>query len=195
MRLTTCIHALYALAALSTSGPSTVPRPIVTVDADSAARVMILEELRGYYRDLHDRNWTSIVTHFYPAKVTARFAVPDDDPEWIALAVPPVEPHGTPDAHGYCVPNATIALVGHWARVLARRCSGETDEAWFYVMSGRWKIIHLASGTALTTSHAGRISRRGTSRAVPEHVSFAAWLRSSRSTIATTSSPSTGEHP
>ena len=62
MMLMACIHALYALAALSISSPPTLSRPTLTNDADSAARVMILEELRGYYRDLHDRNWTSIVT-------------------------------------------------------------------------------------------------------------------------------------
>jgi hypothetical protein len=156
---------------------------------------MILEELRGYYRDLHDRNWTSIVTHFYPAKVTARFAVPDGDREWLALDMPPLAPHLTADAHGYCMPNAAIAIVGHWARVRTRRCTGEADEAWFYSMSGRWKIIHLESGEALTTSEAHRNSRGTTSRAVPRHVSFAACLESFRSTIATTSSPSTGERP
>ncbi len=116
---------------------------------DSAAVAMISEELRGYYRDLHDRNWTSIITHFYPAKVTARFAVPDTDPAWAALAAPPAEPHEMPDAHGYCSPRWTIAIVGSWARVRTRRCTGELDEAWFYVMSGQWKIIHLVSGAPL----------------------------------------------
>jgi hypothetical protein len=116
---------------------------------DSAAVAMISEELRGFYRDLHDRNWTSIITHFYPAKVTARFAVPDTDPAWAALAAPPAEPHETPDARGYCSPRWTIAIVGNWARVRTRRCTGELDEAWFYVMSGRWKIIHLVSGAPL----------------------------------------------
>jgi hypothetical protein len=156
---------------------------------------MILEELRGYYRDLHDRNWTSIVTHFYPAKVTARFAVPADDRDWLALDVPAVAPHETADAHRYCLPSVAIAIVGHWARARARRCSGEADEAWFYSMSGRWKIIHLESGEALTTSRATGNSRGPTSRAVARHVSFAACLESFRSTIATTSSPSTGERP
>jgi hypothetical protein len=194
MMLTTC-HALYALAVLATSGSPWPPAAALTGGADSAARVMILEELRGYYRDLHDRNWTSIVTHFYPAKVTARFAVPDDNREWLALAIPPLTPHERADAHGYCLPNAAIAIVGHWARVRARRCSGETDEAWFYSMSGHWKIIHLVSGASLTISDATRNSRRPTSRAVPTHVSFAACLESFRSTIATISSPSTGERP
>lgn len=195
MMLTACIHALSALAALSMSGPSTLLRPVPTGNADSAARVMILEELRGYYRDLHDRNWTSIVTHFYPAKVTARFAVPDHDPVWVALAEPAIEPHKSAEAHGYCLPNAAVAVVGRWARVRARRCTGEADEAWFYVMSGRWKIIHLVSGAPLTTSDASTIFRRSTSRAVPEHVSFAAWLKSFPSTIATTFSPNTGARP
>lgn len=118
---------------------------------DSAAVAMISEELRAFYRDLHDRNWTSIITHFYPAKVTARFAVPDSDPTWAALAAPPAEPHETPDAHGYCLPRSTIAIVGNWARVRTRRCTGELDEAWFYAMSGRWKMIHLVSETLLAT--------------------------------------------
>ncbi len=156
MMLMTCVHALYALSALSLSGQSAVTRLALAGTADSAASVQILEELRGYYRDLHDRNWTAVVTHFYPAKVTARFAVPEDNPEWSALAMPPVEPHGSPDAHGYCVPNTALAIVGHWARVRARRCTGEADEAWFYSMSGRWKIIHLVSGASLATSHASR---------------------------------------
>ena len=193
--LMTCIPALYALAVLSSAGQSSPLHVALRSNADSAASAQILEELRGYYRDLHDHDWTSIVTHFYPAKVTARFAVPDDDPGWSALATPPVEPHGSPDAHGYCVPNTAIAIVGHWARVRARRCTGEVDEAWFYSMSGRWKIIHLESGASLTTSHASRYCHRPSSRAVRLLVSFAPCLESSRSIIATTFSRSTGEHP
>jgi hypothetical protein len=153
MTLALCFRALFALSALSPSGQlaSQSGQVVYTRRADSAASVVILEELRAYYRDLHDRNWTSIVTHFYPAKVTARFAVPDGDGVWIALAAPPIEPHESPDSHGYCAPNTAVVVVGHWARVRARRCTGELDEAWFYSMSGRWKIIHLASGATLTT--------------------------------------------
>ena len=137
-----------AVAALLTTGnraPASRPGS-GSFHGDSAAVAMISEELRAFYRDLHDRNWTSIITHFYPAKVTARFAVPDTDPTWAALAAPPSEPHETPDSHGYCLPRSTIAIVGNWARVRTRRCTGELDEAWFYVMSGRWKMIHLVSG-------------------------------------------------
>jgi hypothetical protein len=153
MYLVLCLRALYALSACSPSGQLAAQRsPLAHVTAaDSAASAMILDELRAYYRDLHDRNWSSIVTHFYPAKVTARFAVPDHDRSWRALAAPPTERPGSPDSHGYCVPDMAIAVVGQWARVRARRCTGELDEAWLYSMSGRWKIIHLASGAPLTT--------------------------------------------
>ena len=153
MTLVLCLRALFALSACSPSGRLASQQPQVahTQRADSAASIVILDELRAYYRDLHDRNWTSIVTHFYPAKVTARYAVPDDDRAWIALAAPPIEPHESPDFHGYCVPNTTVAVVGYWARVRVRRCTGELDEAWFYSMSGRWKIIHLISGAPLST--------------------------------------------
>jgi hypothetical protein len=153
MRINSCIHVVYAIAAFAHPRQSSPALPGSRSPAsDSAATVLILEELRGYYRDLHDRNWTQIVTHFYPAKVTARFAVPDRDRGWIALAVPPPSAHDSADAHGYCLPDAAVAVVGHWARVRARRCTGEVDEAWMYSMSGRWKIIHLESGTLLTTS-------------------------------------------
>lgn len=140
-----------ALATLLTTGPRKPGTPFVNLERheDTAAVAMISEELRGFYRDLHDRNWTSIITHFYPAKVTARFAVPDTDPVWTALAAPPADPHESPDAHGYCMPRSAIAIVGNWARVRSRRCTGEVDEAWFYVMSGKWKIIHLISGPPL----------------------------------------------
>jgi hypothetical protein len=153
MNLALCLRALIALSALSPSSRLAPQRPAVvyTLRTDTAASVAIREELRAYYRDLHDRNWTSIVTHFYPAKVTARFAVPDDDRAWNALAAPPTDPHDSPDFHGYCVPKMAVTVVGHWARVRARRCTGELDEAWFYSMSGRWKIIHLVSGGPLTT--------------------------------------------
>ena len=158
MTHTTCFRALLgvAIAVLRFGDPRVTPREPISyaAAADSAACARILEELRGYYRDLHDRNWTSIVTHFYPAKVTARFAVPDRDSAWIALRVPPVEPSASPASRVYCEPRTAIAIVGNWARVLARRCTGEADEAWFYSMSGRWKIIHLDSGAPLTTAEA-----------------------------------------
>ena len=134
-----------ALAALSTTG-APVPRSD-SVSADAV--VAIGDEIRAYYRDLHDRDWSAIVTHFYPAKVTARFAVPDSAREWSALEAPAAEPRGDWHARDFCAPRVSIVIVGNWARLRARRCTGELDEAWFYVMSGKWKIIHLESGQAL----------------------------------------------
>jgi hypothetical protein len=136
-----------ALVALSTTSVSRAGAD----SAASAARIAIAEEMRAYYRDLHARDWNAIVTHFYPAKVTARFAVPDTRPEWMALEAPAPESPAPNDVRGVCAPRTAIAIVGKWARVRARRCSGELDEAWLYVMSGRWKIIHLESGPPLTT--------------------------------------------
>ena len=134
-----------ALVALSTTGA-----PLPSSDsASDAAIVAIGDEMRAYYRDLHDHAWSAIVTHFYPAKVTARFAVPDTQMEWIALEAPAAEPHAQLDAREFCAPRVAIVIVGNWARLRARRCTGELDEAWFYVMSGKWKIIHLESGEAL----------------------------------------------
>jgi hypothetical protein len=146
-------RVVWAVAALLTTGnrPLAPRAELHPSRGDSAAVAMISEELRAFYRDLHDKNWTSIITHFYPAKVTARFAVPDTDPTWAAAAAPAAEPHETPDSRGYCVPRSTIAIVGNWARVRTRRCTGELDEAWFYVMSGRWKMIHLVSGARSTS--------------------------------------------
>jgi hypothetical protein len=134
-----------ALVALSTTS-APVPRHD-SVSADAV--VAIGDEMRAYYRDLHDRDWSAIVTHFYPAKVTARFAVPDTAPEWSALTAPAADLRGDPHAREFCAPRVAIVIVGNWARLRARRCAGELDEAWFYVMSGKWKIIHLESDQTL----------------------------------------------
>jgi hypothetical protein len=163
---------------------------------DSAAVAAIVGELDALYRDLDDDNWTTLVTHFYPAKVTARFAVPDHDPAWLALAAPTLDTRAPTTFSGHCAPAAAVAIVGSWARVRARRCTGSIDELWFYSMSGRWKIIHLIFGVATTASIARPCEfPRTTSRAVASRVSFAACQKSFPSTTVTISSPSTGEHP
>ncbi len=155
MSLSPLPRIVCALAALFTTGHHAIAALTIAPAAptDSAVIAMISEELRAYYRDLHDRNWTQMLTHFYPAKVTARFAVPDTDSVWAALAPPRAEPHDATDAHGYCSPRAGIAIVGNWARVFARRCTGELDESWFYSMSGRWKMIHLVSAAPLMSAN------------------------------------------
>lgn len=110
---------------------------------------MIIEELRATYRDIDDRNWTSLLTHFWPAKVTARFAAPTDSSAWRRLAAPPPIAPSAPDHR--CAPRATVALFGSWSRVLARRCDEAVIEAWFYLMGGHWKIVHLVQAQPQST--------------------------------------------
>ncbi len=144
------LSAAYTLFALLTAGaPAAVlPHPSHRAPSDSAAAIMILEELRAAYRDIDDKNWTDLITHFLPAKVAARFAPPTTSSAWSNLAAPaPVPSAGAERAatgESYaCAPRAALVVIGSWARVLARRCDGPVFEAWFYFMSGHWKIVHL----------------------------------------------------
>lgn len=111
--------------------------------SDSAAEVAILAEMRAFYRDLDDRNWTALLDHFLPAKVTARWSPPLADAAWGRLEAPPSTGDGAGVAVGRCAAVATVAVVGDWARLLARRCGAPVDEAWFLRVHGRWKIVHL----------------------------------------------------
>jgi hypothetical protein len=99
--------------------------------------------MRAFYRDLDDRNWTALVTHFLPAKVTARWVPPVASSAWAHLEAPPPAPDGGAGASGRCAPRAAVAIVGAWARVRVRRCAAPVDEAWLLRVSGRWKIVHL----------------------------------------------------
>lgn len=139
------LSATCTLVALLTAGePATAPRhPSLTARADSAAEAMILDEMRAFYRDLDDGNWAALLDHFLPAKVTARWVPPVASREWARLEAPPPTPDGSASASDHCVPRTAVAVVGDWARLLARRCSAPVDEAWFFRMSGHWKIVHL----------------------------------------------------
>jgi hypothetical protein len=170
MSISLSTRIVCALAAIFTTGsPAPTTRLFIRdTPSDSAATAMIAEELHAFYRDLHDHNSTSMVTHFYPAKVTARFAVPATNPVWASLAAPTTRSTpARPDAHGYCSPQSAIVIVGNWARARSRRCTGELDEAWFYRMSARWKIVHLELSTtafsvgarSIATSHFSPIAR------------------------------------
>lgn len=150
MSLSISMRLVCALALLGQPvSRAPLPRPPdVATESDSVSIAEILGELHAFYRDLDDDNPTSLVTHFYPAKVTARFAAPVRDPRWLALVIPVAEPEADPGARKRCVPRAMVVLVGNWGRVRARRCAGAIDELWFYRMSNRWKIIHLVFGAA-----------------------------------------------
>lgn len=110
---------------------------------DSIAQAAILDEMRAFYRDLDDRNWNAMLSHFIPAKVTARWTPPADSSAWARLDVPPPAAEGKASGAGRCALRASVAIVGDWARVRARRCAAPPDEAWLLRVSGRWKIVHL----------------------------------------------------
>jgi hypothetical protein len=107
--------------------------------SDSAAVTVIRDEVNAFYRDLDARRWSPLLDHFLPAKVTARWAPPTDDSTWSTLAAPPPARESE-----RCAPRTTVAVVGDWARVRARRCAAGVDELWLLRVSGRWKIVHLA---------------------------------------------------
>jgi hypothetical protein len=111
------------------------------VPARSAAEAMVLDEMRAFYRDLGDHNWPSLLDHFLPAKVAARWAPPTADRAWADLAAPASET--VAGASGHCAPPAAVVIVGNWARVLVRRGVAGVDEAWLLHMGSHWKIVHL----------------------------------------------------
>jgi len=134
---------LVALLAASDTAPATGHSSLAT-PRDSIARAAILDEMRAFYRDLDDRNWNAMLSHFIPAKVTARWTPPADSSEWARLDVPPpAAADGPASVAGRCELRASVAIVGDWARVRARRCAAPPDEAWLLRVSGRWKIVHL----------------------------------------------------
>lgn len=140
--------ACTVFALLTAGGPAGALPHLSRVAPSDSATIMILEELRAAYRDIDDKNWTDLITHFLPAKVTARFSPPTSSIAWSSLESPTPIPSSGPEraateASYDCAPHAAIAVVGSWARVLARRCDGPVFEAWFYFLSGHWKIVHL----------------------------------------------------
>jgi hypothetical protein len=103
----------------------------------------IATEMRAFYADLDGARWSAMLDHFLPAKVTARWSPPEESMAWTRLLAPPA----TAGSSGGCGPRLAVAVVGEWARVLARRCGGAVDEAWMLRVGGRWKIVHLVLGT------------------------------------------------
>jgi hypothetical protein len=114
------------------------------VPSDSAAAAAIRDEVNAFYRDLDARRWSPLLDHFLPAKVTARWAPPTDDPTWSDLAAP--RPASESER---CASRTAVAIVGDWARVRARRCAAGVDELWLLRVSGRWKIVHLALANSI----------------------------------------------
>jgi hypothetical protein len=136
----------YTLVALLTAGDPepAARRACLTAQRDSVAEAAILDEMRAFYRDLDDRNWNAMLSHFIPAKVAARWAPPADSSAWVRLEAPPLPAAESAESAAVrCEPRASVAVVGDWARVRARRCAAPADEAWLLRVSGNWKIVHL----------------------------------------------------
>jgi hypothetical protein len=155
--LTLCLAALAALAArgaAQAAGPlgGTPAGAPSADDADSAARAVIAAELRAFYRDLDARQWTPLMTHFWPAKLGARWEAPAW--EWPSQPAPSRAAGASPAvlcASGANQPQDAAQLeravqtAGRWARVAVHRCAGAApDEFWLLRMSGQWKIVRLA---------------------------------------------------
>ena len=137
----TSLFTACAVAALCATGESSVP-------SSDSAETAIATEVRAFYRDFADGRWSAMLDHFLPAKVTARWAPPERSDVWARLVAPPPEMPPSGSAGKDCAPRLGIAVVGDWARVLARRCAA-VDEAWLLRVSGRWKIVHLELGTEM----------------------------------------------
>lgn len=105
-----------------------------------AAEAEIAREMLAFYGDLEGGRWSAMLDHFLPAKVTARWSPPEGSVAWARLSAPPAAAAGS---SGRCAPRLSMAVVGDWARVLARRCGAGVDEAWLLRVSGRWKIVRL----------------------------------------------------
>ena len=144
----------YAVAALLSAGEPATPtgHAPLTAPLDSSAEAAVIDEIRAFYRDLDGGNWAALLTHFLPAKVTARWAPPTASDAWANLSVPPPTSDGAASTSDRCAPRTAVTIVGAWARVRVRRCDTPIDEAWLLHVSDRWKIVHLVLGTPTALS-------------------------------------------
>src|SRR5918911_4511218 len=96
----------YAVVALLTAGePATATRlTSLTVPRDSTAQAAVMDEIRAFYRDLDDGNWAALLTHFLPAKVTARWAPPSASDPWANLSAPSPTSRSAARTSGRCAP-------------------------------------------------------------------------------------------
>ena len=124
-------------------------QPATLVAADSAARAVIVGELRAFYRDLASQSSPSLMTHFWPAKVGARWQHPD----W-AWPTGPAPVGMAPCANGAAPPDLSLVerslqITGRWARAVVPRCpSSPPDHVWLLQMDHQWKIVRLSLGSS-----------------------------------------------
>ena len=113
------------------------------------SRTLIASEARAFQRDLAARDWNTLLTHFWPAKVTARWEPPIDDPTWVSASLGSRTSLGSGDrrTQEQCESGEpTIAVVDRWARVLLPSCTTAPSELWMLEVNGRWKIVRLMLG-------------------------------------------------
>jgi len=118
---------------------------------DPGAEAAIRAEARGFYRDLAARDTPSLLNHFWPAKIAARWEPPFESkappkPALVSTAIVGTA-RGAPARE--CAPSeaavarADVSVAGTWARVLVPRCPGGDDELWLLEFQGLWKIVRL----------------------------------------------------
>jgi hypothetical protein len=124
-----------------------------TQPPDPKAAEAIRGEVRAFYRDLALQDWPTLLTHFWPAKITARWEPPFPSrekslPTLSAAAIG----GGLPAVAEGCargdaaVARSEIGIAGRWARLSVARCPGSPDELWLLDVNGSWKIVRLVLG-------------------------------------------------
>jgi hypothetical protein len=135
------LSVLAALCPILAARPQGAPR----TSADTA-RALIAMEVRVFQRDLAVKDWTALQTHFWPAKITARWDPPVENDVWESASLEQQAPigSGAVQAARRCGEEGpTVAIVGRWARVLLPSCAGRPSELWMLEVNGRWKIVRL----------------------------------------------------
>jgi hypothetical protein len=115
----------------------------------ATARAAILIETRAFQRDLAARDWNGLLLHFWPAKITARWEPPVENPTWAQLSVPGRATVGSGSASRTANCRAdvpAVAVVGRWARVLLPTCAARPMDLWLLDVNGHWKIVRLDLG-------------------------------------------------
>jgi hypothetical protein len=111
-----------------------------------AARSLIAIEARSFQRDLAVKDWNALLTHFWPAKITARWEPPVESDVWASASLEQQAPIGSRavQVERRCgEEGSTIAVAGRWARVLLPSCGSRPSELWMLEVNGRWKIVRL----------------------------------------------------
>jgi hypothetical protein len=109
---------------------------------DPGAETAIRAEARGFYRDLAARDTPSLLNHFWPAKIAARWEPPFESPAPPKPALVSTAIVGTARGAPACAaPDAAVAkadlnIAGNSARMIVPRCPDGNDEMWLLELQG-----------------------------------------------------------